>query len=190
MERRLLPAPCSLLPVPSQRFDQLIRDSQSPAAGDQAPPDGFLEEAATASLDGGVLDAKWSQHPADDGSAVMACVTSTGRLVLYSLRNADGVVGERAELQRVASSNFDDSLLLSLDWSRGTVANAKVLCECVAVLAVWPGAWTDGLDLMSRDAPRQRRWDGYVSARHQLMGIYRSIHWCVVVPGITLCHTW
>lgn len=129
MGRRLLLAACSLLSVPSQRFNQLVRDSQTPAAGDQAPPDDFLEEAATASLDGGVLDAKWSQHPADDGSAVVACVTSTGRLVLYSLRNADGVVGERAELQQVASSDVDDSLLLSLDWSRGTVASAKVLCD-------------------------------------------------------------
>lgn len=127
METRLLLAPRSLVPVPSQRFDQLVRDSPAPAASNQAPPDGFLEEAATASLDGGVLDAKWSQHPADDGSAVLACATSTGRLVLYSLRNVDGVVEERAELRQVASSDADDSLLLSLDWSRGAVTSAKVL---------------------------------------------------------------
>lgn len=124
---RLLFAPCSLYHVPSQCFDQLTRDSPTPAPGDQAPPDDFLEEAATASLDGGVLDAKWSHHPADDGSAVLACVTSTGRLVLYSLRKADDVVGERAELRQVASSDVEDSLFLSLDWSRGTGSSAKVM---------------------------------------------------------------
>lgn len=162
------PVPCSQLSDTSRRFDQLVRDSPPPpaaaaTASDETSPDGYLEEAATAQLDGGVLDAKWSTHPADDGAAVLACVSSTGRLVLYSLSSgAEDVVGERVELRQVASSDVDDSLLLSLDWSRGTVSSAKVLCAVymvyglyavcfmavrkVRLYAVWSSAWMDGLE--------------------------------------------
>ncbi|CAM9311498.1 unnamed protein product, partial [Laminaria digitata] len=123
---------------------RLVRDSPPPpaaaaTASDETSPAGYLEEAATAQLDGGVLDAKWSTHPADDGAAVLACVSSTGRLVLYSLSSgAEDVVGERVELRQVASSDVDDSLLLSLDWSRGTVSSAKiVVSQSDGRLAIW-----------------------------------------------------
>lgn len=97
-----------------------------PASGDgEAAPSGRLEESARVSLDGGVLDAKWSQHALDNGSAVLACTTSTGRLALYTLRDA-GMGEEHAAFQQWASSDKGDSLLLSLDWSQGNIADAKV----------------------------------------------------------------
>lgn len=90
-----------------------------------------LKEVATASLDGGVLDAKWSQQPSGSNStAVLACATSTGRLVLYSL--SDGGEGEEqdeedcVEFLQLASSDAGDNLLLSLDWNGELLADAKV----------------------------------------------------------------
>lgn len=97
-----------------------------------------LKEEARASLDGGVLDAKWSQQPLDSsGAAVLAFATSTGRLVLYSLSaGSDGGEEEEeenkgddggcVEFQQLASSDAGDSLLLSLDWSGEVLADAKV----------------------------------------------------------------
>lgn len=83
-----------------------------------------------------MLDAKWCQQPValgSSGAALLACATSTGRLGLYTLAVADAdaetsqeVVGECAQLQHSSSSDADDNLLLSLDWSGGGVADAKV----------------------------------------------------------------
>lgn len=89
---------------------------------------GLLEQAGSASLDGGVLDAKWSEEACEDGAAVLACATSTGRLCWYSLDDVGeaDVNGAGAELRLLATSDAQDSLLLSLDWSRGMVADAKV----------------------------------------------------------------
>lgn len=78
-----------------------------------------------------MLDAKWCQQPlalGSSGAALLACATSTGRLGLYTLAVADAGegVGECAQLQHSSSSDAEDSLLLSLDWSGGAIADAKV----------------------------------------------------------------
>lgn len=93
-----------------------------------------LCEAGKASLDGGVLDSKWSQSSLDDGGAILACATSTGRLALYALHCASDTDGEHGEERRadggglslLSRSDAADSLLLSLDWSRGSYGDAKV----------------------------------------------------------------
>lgn len=88
-------------------------------------------------MDGGVLDTKWLEHPLDNGAAVLACATSVGRVVLYTLRDE----GEDAEakFQMVSSSNGDsDMLLLSLDWSGGTYADAKVGKKKLGMLSYCP----------------------------------------------------
>lgn len=89
------------------------------------------------SLDGGVLDSKWSPQPLTDssGAAVLACATSTGRLALYKLcapgagkQEEQEESREGTELRQLSCSDKKDNLLLSLDWSRGGMANAKVRC--------------------------------------------------------------
>lgn len=90
-----------------------------------------LEETGRASLDGGVLDTKWSESPLDDGAAVLACATSTGRLALYALgvsteANGEGC-GNTGGISALSSSDAGESLLLSLDWSQGNYGDAKVL---------------------------------------------------------------
>lgn len=114
---------------PSPQFVHETEAARAASPDGDAAPHGHLEEAATASLDGGVLDAKWSDHPMPDNAAVLACATSTGRLVMYTLREAGAEQGQglgHAELQQLASSGTRESLLLSLDWSRGGMADAKV----------------------------------------------------------------
>lgn len=115
---------------------QLVGNSTSPSAHTSSgPPTTFhLKEAASVSLDGGVLDAKWCQQPVgSSGAGVLACATSTGRLVLYTLSVADATNQEedeaRTEFQRSCSSEAGDNLLLSLDWSGGGIQDAKVKCQ-------------------------------------------------------------
>lgn len=112
----------------------------SPADGEDALKSrACLTEAAGVSLDGGVLDAKWCQQPIALGgsdAALLACATSTGRLGLYTLSfslpssryaaDAGDDAQECAQLQHSSSSDASDSLLLSLDWSGGGIADAKV----------------------------------------------------------------
>lgn len=105
----------------------------SSAVGEDAPLPSApvrLQEAAKASLDGGVLDAKWSQRPLEDssGAAVLACATSSGRLVLYALSTMGACEEETeaAEFRILASSDAGPRLLLSLDWSGGGMEDAKV----------------------------------------------------------------
>ena len=83
-------------------------------------------------LDGGVLDAKWCQSPvASSGAGVLACATSTGRLVFYTLSVGDVCEQEEsAEFQYSCASESGDNLLLSLDWSGGGLADAKVRTSC------------------------------------------------------------
>ncbi|CAM9192052.1 unnamed protein product [Ectocarpus fasciculatus] len=124
--------------------------SPAPAGQETAPTSSArLEAAATVSLDGGVLDSKWSPQtfPLTDssGEAVLACATSTGRLALYALRvPGDGdqeeqeESGEGAELRPLSSTEKKDNLLLSLDWSGGEVANAKiVVSQSDGAVAIW-----------------------------------------------------
>lgn len=111
--------------------------TSTPTGGEDAPKSSvYLKEAAGVSLDGGVLDAKWCHQPIALGgsdAALLACATSTGRLGLYALSGADAGagagedVGGCAQLRPFSSSDdAEGTLLLSLDWSGGRVADAKV----------------------------------------------------------------
>lgn len=118
--------------VTCHTWGQLVCNPSTPTDGEASPPPpyGRLAKAASVSLDGGVLDAKWSEHPLEGGAvAVLACATSTGRLAFYTLRDT-GADGGDVEFLEMASSGVRDSLLLSLDWSRGSFADGKVRPPC------------------------------------------------------------
>lgn len=65
------------------------------------------------------------EHPLSDSTAVLACATSIGRLVLYGIQlQAEGE--DTAQLQMLSTSDDDEVLLLSLDWNGGKSHDSKV----------------------------------------------------------------
>lgn len=93
--------------------------------GDTTGTSEHLEAVCSLTLDGGLLDTKWSEQLFQNGTAALACATSTGRLALYAL--CVSAAGDaHAELRHLASSDTKEGMLLSLDWSGASAAGAKV----------------------------------------------------------------
>lgn len=119
---------------------QLVGERSVLGSDDSSSSNISLDEAGRASLDGGVLDTKWSETPIRNGAAVLACATSTGRLAVYALAASaeanEQRSGEReaGQITPLSSSDGAECLLLSLDWSRGCLGEAKVTNGCVLLL--------------------------------------------------------